>query len=947
MEYKTGTLVEFRQRPWVVQASTDPDLLRLKPLGGTDLETTAIYLPLYEGQEPITSHDFPRPSHDDLRSGHPGAARLLYNACRLSFRDIAGPFASMGRLSFEPRPYQLVPLIMALRQDTIRLLIADDVGIGKTLESLLIAKELLDRHEINRFAVICLPHLCEQWQNEIKDKFGLDAKIIRSSTVTQLERTLRAGQNVFRDIPFQVISIDFVKAKPRADVFLAHCPEFIIVDEAHTCARPQGANNSQQQRYHLLKRLAEKKKQQLVLLTATPHSGKAEEFQSLIGLLDSRFEQYDLREAEQRKELSNYFVQRQRADIAQYLGGEVIFPQRLSIDDDSYTYSPAYLRLYEEVRQYITQGLASATDTDARHQRYLYWDLLALMRGIMSSPRAGIAMLRGKISRHTDTSAQNVDDTDTATRSLCPSLLDSVEGDDTVPDILEQASKAECQQFRSFIHQLEDIEKGDDDAKVHAALGVVRMALDEGMQPIVFCQYIETAEYVGQYIKKSLAADRKTKDVATAIITSRLTDEERKQHIDELADKPRHVLVCTDCLSEGVNLQQGFDAIVHYDLPWNPNRIEQRNGRIDRFGQTAQKVLISTLHAKNNTVDDYILNTLYRKQKRIREQIGVNITIAENDTSIIEALARRFAEGAPQQLTIDFGEDFRQQEEKEIKKMCEEHRRSHTYFAHNTADLNPTNLEPLLSEIRLAIGDTHATRDFVIAALTTMGVNIKTDDEDTLAYSFLLAELTPKYQAYFPAKAKRVKISFASPTPKGYLYIGRNHTLVEDLARTVIDDTMQGTGPLAAARAMVMTTAEVSTKTTVLLLRIRSVICERRREQHQMVGEEMLAFGYQGRIDDHHILDPDAALQLFLAAHAAADTEPAVQSRVYDQDIRWTHDTATLRCHTDHTATQRAQHLADLFSSYRHYVEGKPYKVVEPVLPVDIIAAYIYLPSHT
>ena len=175
----------------------------------------------------------------------------------------------------------MVPLILALKQERIRLLISDDVGIGKTLESLLIAKELIDRREINRFAVVCLPHLCEQWQNEIKDKFGLDAEIIRSSTVSRLEKRLRPDQNIFRDIPFQVISIDFIKQDNRRNVFLDHCPDFVIVDEAHTCAKPVGANKYQQQRYRLLKDLSDKPGQQLVLLTATPHSGQTEEFQSL------------------------------------------------------------------------------------------------------------------------------------------------------------------------------------------------------------------------------------------------------------------------------------------------------------------------------------------------------------------------------------------------------------------------------------------------------------------------------------------------------------------------------------------------------------------------------------------------------------------------------------------------------------------------------------------
>lgn len=256
LQYKTGTLVEFRRRPWVVQQSAEPDMIVLKPLGGTDAETIGLYEPLYAGELNLQSYNFVRPSSANIGvNSAPAASRLLYDACRLSFRDIAGPFQSLGRLSFEPRPYQMVPLILALKQDKIRLLISDDVGIGKTLESLLIAKELLDRKEINRFAVICLPHLCEQWQNEIKDKFGLDAEIIRSSTVSRLEKKLRGDQNIFRDIPFQVISIDYIKSKERSQIFLDHCPELIIVDEAHTCARPKGANTSQQQRYALLKKL--------------------------------------------------------------------------------------------------------------------------------------------------------------------------------------------------------------------------------------------------------------------------------------------------------------------------------------------------------------------------------------------------------------------------------------------------------------------------------------------------------------------------------------------------------------------------------------------------------------------------------------------------------------------------------------------------------------------
>ena len=136
MDYKTGTLVEFRSRPWVVQQSSDKDLLVIKPLGGTDAETIGLYKPLYGDKldSTVSSYNFRKPSPEDVGvNSYPEAARILYNACRLSFRDVAGPFQCLGKLSFEPRPYQMVPLIIALKHTQIRLLISHYVGIGKNL----------------------------------------------------------------------------------------------------------------------------------------------------------------------------------------------------------------------------------------------------------------------------------------------------------------------------------------------------------------------------------------------------------------------------------------------------------------------------------------------------------------------------------------------------------------------------------------------------------------------------------------------------------------------------------------------------------------------------------------------------------------------------------------------------------------------------------------------
>lgn len=958
MDFKTGTLVEFRNRPWVVQQSENDDMLILKPLGGTDAEIIGLYHPLYEDNLQIKSCEFRRPSSEDIgNNSYQSAARILYDACRLSFRDIAGPFQCLGRLSFEPRPYQMVPLILALKQERIRLLISDDVGIGKTLESLIIAKELLDRHEISRFAVVCLPHLCEQWQNEIKDKFGLDAEIIRSSTISRLEKRLRADQNVFRDIPFQVISIDFVKQHSRRNVFLDHCPDFIIVDEAHTCAKPKGANNSQQQRYDLLRRLADNEKKQIVLLTATPHSGQTEEFQSLIGLIDKRFESFTLETPKEREELSHYFVQRRRADIKAYLGNEVVFPERVRIGNEDYTYTAAYKNLLNDLIKYIKAGVERVQSEDKRKQRYIYWDLLALMRGVMSSPEAGISMLRNKIEKSEDYSVQNTDDTNEQTYVFNDQLKDLLNADDVVPEALESVDNSDKRKFREFIQTLENIKASDTDEKVHQALSVVRVALKSNMNPIVFCQYIQTAEYVGKYIAEHLAEDRKTKNVTVGIVTSRLADEERKMKIDELSKTQQHVLVCTDCLSEGVNLQQGFEAVIHYDLPWNPNRMEQRNGRIDRFGQTAPEVLISTLHSNTNPVDDIVLNILYKKQEEIRRRLGVYLPIADNDASLMESIMKRiFEANAPTQTDymqlslFDNDPEFmayeKEQRELQIQRMEENEKKSHTYFAHSTKQMDPTRMQTALEEAREVIGGVEDTCRFVVDQLRHANVNV-IEDKLPLCYHFQWIELPTNLRHYFVTNKDshgEVRISFASPTPKQYMYIGRNHVFVEDLSRGVVNDTVNG-GTLAACRAMVMETASVTTRTTVLLMRVRSVIRDKKQSERELVGEEMMFIGYRGRIEEHQFLLQEEAKQLFLESRASGNIDLTSQRQLLSTSIAWTNDEQTLRQHTDDIALKRADHMVEAFSKYRSYVTAAEYQVVEPVLPMDVIAAYIFIPK--
>ncbi|ETR68704.1 MAG: hypothetical protein OMM_04407 [Candidatus Magnetoglobus multicellularis str. Araruama] len=310
--HKPGRLVSYRDREWMVLPSSDPEILKLKPLGGSDHEITGVFLPLNIPGEDITEARFPWPSCDHL--GNFETARLLYDASRLLFRNAAGPFRAMGKLSFQPRAYQMVPLVMSLKQKRVRLLIADDVGVGKTIESLIILQELIERGDIQKFAVICPPHLCEQWQKELSDKIDIKAQIIRSSTAASLDRQLPDDRSIFYHLPYQVISIDYIKMGKRRSIFLNDCPECVIVDEAHICTLPEGGSTSQKQRYSLIADIAKDPQKHMLFLTATPHSGKDSEFVSLLGFLNHEFLNYDFANIKQsqRRKIASYFIQRKR-----------------------------------------------------------------------------------------------------------------------------------------------------------------------------------------------------------------------------------------------------------------------------------------------------------------------------------------------------------------------------------------------------------------------------------------------------------------------------------------------------------------------------------------------------------------------------------------------------------------------------------------------------------
>jgi superfamily II DNA or RNA helicase len=944
MEFKPGALVHVRDRDWVVLPSPDDDLVLLKPLDGSEEDITGIFRPLDFEEDSLESAEFPYPHIRDL--GDFASARLLYNAARLSIRNASGTFRSMGKLSFRPRAYQMVPLIMALRQNNpVRLLIADDVGVGKTIEALIVLKELLERGEISRFAVIVLPHLCEQWQAELKDKFGIDAVVIRSNTQARLDREIPGDTGVFQYYPFQVISIDYIKSPQRRQVFIQDCPGLVIVDEAHTCSVHSRSHKTQQQRHRLIKDISQKPGQHLILLTATPHSGKPDQFNSLLGLINPGYETMDLPAAtqQQRRELARYYVQRRRIDVEKWMGQDTPFPHR---DSGEYQYelSSKYAAFYHKIREFAL-GLTQPGEPYRGRHKLRYWAALALLRGVMSSPAAGVEMLQKRIKKTGQVEEYPVPD-----ENQHHFVSDEEYGaQDYVPSgIFSQApwSDNEISRLNQLAKELNELQCPAEDNKALKTLQIIIQWLDQGFNPVIFCRFIATANYLGAVLKEELT--KKGIIVDVQVITSEDPDDVRKSRIDEMAKSERKVLVATDCLSEGINLQEQFTAVLHYDLPWNPNRLEQREGRIDRYGQQAETVKAYLLYSMNNPIDRIVFKVLLEKVRQIRQATGIAIPFSEDTQSFMDAVFQEVVQKSnlyddAQQRRFDFGEHdpFRQREleaTKAIEEAAEREKASRTIFAQNA--IRAEEIEEDLKQSDQAVGSPEAVESFVTGVLTSLfGVQVQKDKKKN-GYSLYTTNLPVVLKEMLP-DSRVLKVSFQSPTPGGYLYLGRNHAFVEQLCQQVLAYSFKPDSRHRAARAAVIKCKEVAIKTTLLLLRVRNVL-EEKKTGRQMVAEEMLVWGYRGNPANKDIVNETEVERLMCSAVSTANVSQ--ESAAYFLESELT-DIKKIREILDSVALERAQVLIEAHDRFRSVVGGKRYKIVKPVLPMDVIGIYILLPD--
>lgn len=935
-----GSIVSCRDRQWVVLPSENSELVRLRPLSGNEDQICGIFTPL-ELESSIESAKFPNPTGDSIQDCT--AAQLLIDAARLNLRSGAGPFRCLGRLSLRPRPYQLVPLLMGLRLDTIRLLIADDVGIGKTIEAGLIAKELLDRGEIKRLAVLCPPQLCDQWQRELKEKFHIDAVVIRSGTVSKLERNLPSREHhIFSYYPHIIVSLDYAKSDRRRASLLTYCPDLVIVDEVHTCAS-SNKDNTTQQRHQLVKEIAENYQRHLVLLTATPHSGIETAFLSILGLLKREFANFDLDNLteKQRQELAQHFVQRRRADVQKWLGNETPFPQREALES-TYNLSKDYRKLFDDVYDFARGLVKTGANLSYAQKRGRYWSALAIVRCVMSSPAAAIATLSRQV-KNRETEVIYEEDLGLNDEVAATYVYDPTEQEqavDVVPNIVVEKGQLsyvekEKRQLKAFVKAAEQL-LGEKDRKLQQVISLAKDLLREGFNFIIWCRYIATAKYLADALKTKFETS-KNNNIRVIAITGELSEDEREIRLAELTEYPQRIMVATDCLSEGVNLQTHFTATIHYDLPWNPNRLEQREGRIDRYGQTAPQVKCILFYGEDNPVDGAVLDVLIRKAVKIHQTLGVTVPVPMDSSTVQEAVFKSLFEQADdaRQLSIfDILEDTTSAISEVHQRWdiaAEKEKLNRTRFAQRT--IKPTEVEQELIESDKILGTESDVEQFVKRTCARLNASLIRQKN-----SWHLPNIPKCLIPILGAKPRT--IAFTTPTPENVEYVGRNHPLVEGLAQHILGEALNEklVEPIAARCGLVVTNV-VDKPKFILLLRLRHLLTSSRHQS--LLVEECLTLGFTGIPSKPNWLFQDETWEILARAEPVADLKPELKKQKVKSFLARLKD---LQPELEKIANQRAEILSESHCRVRAITKEGKVKV-EPLLPMDILGVYLLKPN--
>ncbi len=570
--------------------------------------------------------------------------KLAAEAYRISLAHLFDPMMAVHTSNVEPLPHQITAVYESmLPRQPLRYVLADDPGAGKTIMAGLFIRELLMRADAKRVLIVAPGSLVEQWQDEMFEKFGLSFTLFSREQVEQS----RSG-NPFDDIDLVVARVDQLSRNEDLQEKLRHSRwDLIVVDEAHKLSANYFGNKINKTKRFQLGELLGSITRHFLLMTATPHNGKEEDFQLFMSLLDSDRFYGKFRNGAHKVDVTDLMRRMVKEDMLRF-DGTKLFPERCAYTTN-YKLSDPEAALYAAVTDYVKEEMNRADQLDGQRKGTVGFALTALQRRLASSPEAIYQSLKRR--RHKLTRRVEEEKLRQRGQSLAETLSlngeffntrnapeDIWESDDTLsPDdyenfeetVIDQATAAQTiqeleaeivilegleEQARQVVHSGQD-RKWDELSKLLQNTPQMHDADGRQRKLIVFTEHRDTLNYLSVKIRGLIGNEE-----AVVAIHGGVKREERRKVQEMFRNDPEvRVLIATDAAGEGVNLQNA-NLMVNYDLPWNPNRLEQRFGRIHRIGQTEVCHLWNMV--ANETREGDVFQRLFEKLEVERDALG-------------------------------------------------------------------------------------------------------------------------------------------------------------------------------------------------------------------------------------------------------------------------------------------------------------------------------------
>jgi len=935
-----GLIVELRSRLWRID-DVQGKVIVATNIDGSPAVQRRFYLPF----ENVRVASLGKPSPGIV--GNFACQRLLLKAYQLSLIHGSAPLLSLQRSRAVPVTFQMVPVIMSLEMPRVRMLIADDVGLGKTIEAGLIVTELLARQRASKLLVIVPANLREQWREALDYFFHIEARIISSRHRRMMERELTPGANPWEYYPYLIVSMDYAKKPEIKAQILEQKWDIVLVDEAHNLAKPHQvslSNGVKMQRWELLRDIS-KRCRHLILLTATPHNGYTDTFASLIRVLHvGAVSGPDHNPTIQREVARRYVCQRRRKDVLEELtktGEENPFPTR-DQNEVIVTLSELEHRVISKVEQLGGHILSTAGPEGTYRMRIAKWTVTHLHKRALSSPRALVCSLRNRLesierrlqraqaeemeSPVTEEEAKaNVLDRDTGER------LDDEETGSRMERIVYGGREANLRERQLLTDALRDAQKivPSRDSKLRCLLdNTLREMYRRHPKVIVFTRYKDTLDYLANQI----SSHRFYQDAKIVTLDGSLNESQRKERFKVFMKAARSIMIATDCISEGINLQTAAFQMIHYELPWNPNRLEQRTGRIDRYGQLSPIVYVRTM-VVDDKLEAAILKVLVRKAMQIREEQGFCPPFFGDDVSILDIIRGQGIDVEIGQMKLDrFLKDISVKDppnpfsEEAIERIREEN-----FYGQTEIDLS--EVRKRIRRTEELIGSKDQIKSFVVAGLRRFGCEVSENPNGTYKIDIRDDRLLPGL------KSRSIEMATFDPrvTDPDIDVLGLGHPLVRNLIELIKQETFE---PEIYGRTACIGNARARNVCATYTFLVRYAV----NTEPRSIVEEIINIGLELFTD--RVL-PSEEVQSLLQA------EPRVLNRTEEElkdDLRIALEKPNIQDLIDRRAEERRSLLSEERRKVREALEKRRAKWVEgidelSVASKDLLAVTLHYPT--